>query len=72
MNRLGVGGNYVCYLVIVVIFIGLRRSKRERGLKSSYEGKLNGESHKVEGKASMGVLFMGELTPQVFYHPLLI
>ena len=28
VNRLGEGGNYVCCLVIVVIFIGLRGSKR--------------------------------------------
>ena len=26
VNRLGVGGNYACYLVLVVIFIGLRES----------------------------------------------
>ena len=71
MNRLGVGGNYVCYLVTVVIFIGLReRIKEVRGLKSLYGRKLKGGSDKVKGKARMGgggTLFMGELTPQVFY-----
>ena len=49
--RLGVGGNYVCCLVIVVIFMGL-------GVNAI------GGSHKVKGR---GALFMGQLTPQVFY-----
>ena len=40
MNRHKVGGNYVCCLVIVVIFMGLGKAKRKRGLKSSYGGKL--------------------------------
>ena len=67
VNRLGVGGNYVCCLAIVVIFIGLTR-------KSSYGRKLKGGSHKVKGRARMGergcggwALFMEELTTQVFY-----
>ena len=69
VNRLGVGENYVCCLVIVVIFIGLRGSKRKGGLKSSYGGKLKGRSHKVKSKERMGggALFMRKLTPQAFY-----
>ena len=49
--RLGVGENYVCCLVIVVIFMGL-------GVDAI------GGSHKVKGR---GTHFMGQLTTQVFY-----
>ena len=43
---------------------GTWRSKEVGGLNSSYEGRLKWGSHKVEGRV---FLFMGELTPQVFY-----
>ena len=43
---------------------GTWRVKEVGGLNSSYGGKLNGGSYKVKGS---GALFMGELTPQVFY-----
>ena len=67
VNRLGVGGNSVYCLVIVVIFMGLAgvRSKKAGGLKSSYGGELKGGSHKV--KWWRWALFQGELAPQVFY-----
>ena len=32
MNRLEVGGNYVCCLVIVVVFMGIGGAKRGRGV----------------------------------------
>ena len=31
VNRLGIGGNYVCCLVIVVMFMGLGGAKRLEG-----------------------------------------
>ena len=48
VNRLGVGKNYVCCLVVAVIFMGIGVAK-VRGLKSSNGGKLKGLSHKVKG-----------------------
>ena len=66
-NRLGVGGNYVCCLVIVVIFIRFRGSKRSvwvgggGGLKSSYGDRLKEGSHKAKGKNGVPY-FIGELT----------
>ena len=50
MNKQGLGGNPVCRLVVVVIFLGLGEAKTEvGGLKSSYGEKLKGGSHKVKG-----------------------
>ena len=67
MNRLGVGGNYVYCLFIVVIFMGLGRAKREEDLKSLYGGKLKWGSHRVKGGWG-GITFYGGVDPcpQVF------
>ena len=46
VNRLGVGGNYVCYLVIVVIFMGYGGAKR--GFKVIVWREAEGGSHKVK------------------------
>ena len=52
VNRLGVTGGYVCYLVIVFIFIGLGGANRQGDLKSSYGGKR--ASNKELGDNTMG------------------
>ena len=44
VNSLEVGGNYVCWLFIVVLVMWLEGAKRWRSLKSSYGGK--GASHR--------------------------
>ena len=44
VNSLGVGGNYVCWLFMVVLVMWLEGAKRWRSLKSSYGGK--GASHR--------------------------
>ena len=57
VNRLGVGGNNVCCLVIVVIFMGLG-DVEVGGLNSSYGGKLKGrhpQSKRGEGNFYGGV-----------------
>ena len=61
VNRLGVTGGYVCYLVIAFIFIGLGGANRQGDLKSSYGGKR--ASNKGLGDNTMG----GELNPQLVY-----
>ena len=52
MNRLGVREGYVCYLVIVFIFIGLGEANKQGDLKSSYGGKR--ASNKGLGDNTMG------------------
>ena len=44
MNRLGVGGVYVCCLVIVVIFMGLReqRNRFSKFIRRSHKAKGRG------------------------------
>ena len=39
VKKLDVRGNYLCCLVIVVVFMGLGEAKTLGGLKSSHEGK---------------------------------
>ena len=58
-NRLVVGRNFVCYLAMVVIFMGLGQAKRWWGLQSSY-GQMEGgwsRGQKVKGR---GAIFMEE------------
>ena len=52
VNRLGVRGGHVCYLVIAFIFIRLGGTNRQGGLKSSYGGKR--ASNKGLGDNTMG------------------
>ena len=59
VNGLGVGGNYVYCLFIVVIFMGLGGAKRLGCLNSSYGGKPQSQRK--------GGSFYGEVDPQVFY-----
>ena len=65
VSRLEVGGNYVCCLLIIVIFMGLEGAKRYgRGFKLIVWREAKGGNHKIKGR---GALFIGELIPQVFY-----
>ena len=60
VNRLGVGGNYVCCLVIVVIFIGLRASKMKVIVWREAEGKPQSQR---KGKDGRGSTFYGRVDP---------
>ena len=63
VNRIGVEGNYVCCLVMVVIFMRLAGAK-SRGFKVIVWREAEGGKSQNQRE---GDTFYGELTPQVFY-----
>ena len=58
MNRPGIGENCVCFLFIVVTFMGIGGAKKYGAFKVIIWREAEGGG---------GKFFMGELTPHVFY-----